>query len=173
MIASGMCGCPNCRCKEPLPENISNMLEKQHMKLSEKLKNTLDDLEKAGIKNLQAQAAADMKKIRKEREEDQKYLDFKKASIVTAIDEGKVPLLKVKDYSRQDWLRSLDKGKGRNQDLWTDFRQYFRSEGIEVVLTEDHDGVGMESWINMSVKVLPPRVRAPVRPRDTDLWSED
>lgn len=132
------------------------------MKLGEKLKQTVEELEAARVEGLQAQHNADLERIRRERQELQQWLNGTKDSIVGQINDGKVPLVKVKNYTRQEWVRNAVKtGKAEHQDLWNDFRQYFRSEGLEPDFTEGHDGMGMESWINITVKVLPPRPRLP------------
>ncbi len=129
------------------------------MKLGDKLKNTLDELERAKIEGIEAQHNADMAKIRREREEIQKFLNGTRDSIVDQINSEKVPLVKVKNYGRQDWLRKATQGKAEHQDMWKDFRQFWANEGLEPVITEAHDGMGMESWVNLTVKVLPPRPR--------------
>lgn len=129
------------------------------MKLSEKLKKTLDELEQARINGLEAQAAADMEAIRRIRTDLEDWLEHTRVELVAQIERGRVPLKKVKDYGRQDWLRAANKGHASNHDLWSKFRQFWASEGLEPSLEEGHDGGGMESWINLTVKVLPARPR--------------
>lgn len=129
------------------------------MKLGEKLKQTLTEIERARIEGIEAQHNADMTKIRREREEIQSYLNGTRDSIVGQINSEKVPLVKVKDYNRQNWLRKAIQGNSEHQDLWNEFRQFWRGEGLEPKLVEAHDGMGMESWINITVEVLPERYR--------------
>lgn len=129
------------------------------MKLGEKLKQTLDELEQARIKGLEAQAAADMEAIRRTRAELEDWIEHTRVELVAQIERGKVPLKKVTDYSRKEWLRSASKGHASNHDLWSKFRNFWIKEGLEPVLEEAHDGMGMESWINLTVKVLPSRPR--------------
>jgi hypothetical protein len=132
---------------------------KTEMKLGDKLKKTLEELEQARIKGLEAQAAADMEAIRRVRADLEDWLDHTRTHLVSQIEAGKVPLKKVTDYTRQQWLRDANKGVASNHDLWSKFRQFWISEGLEPVLEEAHDGMGRESWINLTVKVLPARPR--------------
>lgn len=129
------------------------------VKLGDKLKQTLEELEQARIKGIEAQAAADMEAIRRTRAELEDWLEHTRLEFVSQIERGKVPLKKVKDYGRQEWLRSANKGHASNHDLWSKFRNFWIKEGLEPFLEEAHDGMGQESWINITVKVLPPRPR--------------
>jgi len=129
------------------------------MKLGDKLKQTLVELEQAKINELNAQHQADMEKIRKARADTKDWLDNVKENFIIDIEAGKVPLKKVENYDRKEWLKRARQGQAENQDLWNDFRQYWRSEGLEPEVTEAHDGAGIKDWINLTVKVLPDRVR--------------
>lgn len=129
------------------------------MKLGEKLKQTITELEQAKIAGLEEQAAADMEKIRRERADTKNWLEETKEKIVSQIESGKVPLVKVENYDRKQWFRDAMNGKAANQDLWNDFIQYFKSEGLSIDCKEDHDGAGMKGWINITATVLPERPR--------------
>lgn len=129
-------------------------------KLGDKLKQTLNELEQARIKGIEAQAAANMEAIRRARADVEDWLDHTRTHLVSQIEAGKVPLKKVTDYTRRQWLLDANKGVASNHDLWSKFRQFWISEGLEPVLEEAHDGMGMESWVNLSVKVLPARPRS-------------
>lgn len=134
---------------------------KSTMKLGDKLKKTLDEMEKARIKGIEAQAAADMEAIRRVRYELDNWLEHVKTELVSQIEAGRVPLKKVKNFDRRKWLLDAYKGVSTNHDLWTKFRQFWISEGLEPAIEEAHDGMGIESWINLTVKVLPARPRSP------------
>lgn len=127
------------------------------MKLGEKLKQTLDELEQANIKGLEAQASADMEAVRRDRVDVEDWLNSIRFELVDQIEHGRVPLKKVKAYTRRIWLQAAKAGHAANQDLWNEFKQFWVREGLEIVLQEAHDGMGMESWINLTVKVLRPR----------------
>lgn len=135
------------------------------MSLGKKLKKTLDELEKADIKKLSDQASADMEKVRRERRLDEEFLISKKKEIVNAVESGKVPLVKICESDRKSWLQKVKRGEGRNSDLWFDFVQYFRSEGLDIVLKENNHENGY-SWIEMTAKVLPDRPRSRMPQRD-------
>lgn len=129
------------------------------MKLAEKLKQTIDELEAARIKGLEAQHNANLEKIRAERLDIQDWLKHITEKMTAQILAGKVPLHKVSDYSRQEWIRNAMMAKAKHQDLWQDYMRDWAKEGLSPVIHECHDGMGMESWINMSVKILPKNPR--------------
>lgn len=129
------------------------------MKLGDKLKQTLDELDRARIQGLEAQAAADMEKIRRERELLAEWLENIRLDFVDAINAGKVPLKKIKAYDRQAWLKKAISGKAEHQDIWTLFTKFWAGEGLDVAVLEGHDGVGQESWINLTLKIMPTRPR--------------
>jgi transcriptional accessory protein Tex/SPT6 len=129
------------------------------MLLGEKLKKTLKELERAKIFSLDEQAAADMKKIRQERADTELWLDQIKQNLIDQIEKDQIPLEKIKDHHWQSWLNQAKNGKAANSDLWNKFKQFWNKEGLEPVLEEAHDGMGMQSWINLTVKILPPRAR--------------
>lgn len=134
---------------------------KKDMTLGEKLQQTITLLEQADIKKLEEQAAADREKIYFQRKLDIQYFDVVKKAIISAIDSGKVPRVKVINYERQEWFRNFYyNAKGRNHDLWVDFVRFFRSEGLEITLVEEHDGMGEQSWIAFTTKVLPKAPRS-------------
>ena len=151
--------CHNTVCQTKTFAVHSNERERS-MKLGEKLKQTLDELERAKINGIEAQHRADMEKIRKARADTKDWLDFIRETFVNQIEAGKVPLKKIENFDRESWLKKAVQGKAENQDLWNDFRQYWRSEGLEPEINEAHDGMGMKSWINFTVKVLPERPRS-------------
>lgn len=132
------------------------------MLLGEKLKKTLVELEQAGIKGIEAQAAADIEATRQARADIENWLEIIRIDLVDQIERSKVPLIRVKDHKRKIWLQEAKKGHAANFDLWSKFRTFWMKEGLEPVLEEAHDGIGVESWINLTVKVVPTRPRGSV-----------
>lgn len=120
--------------------------------LGDKLKKTLDELEEARIQGLAAKHAADLEKIRKDKAKREKFVRRLYEDIVDKIEAGRVPLVKVDSYENQDWIRKAEKGKAEFQDLWSDFIQRLGYEKLRLVVHEDHDGVGIKSWINVTVE---------------------
>lgn len=119
--------------------------------LSVKLRTTIKNIEEARINGLAAQAAAETAKIEREKRELQSYLDLTKSNIVDQIEMGKVPLVVIKDYTKQRMWRDAQAQKAPHQHMWNSFFGFFASEDLAVKLVDDHDGVGMESWINLTV----------------------
>lgn len=130
-----------------------------YMKLSEKLKQTIDVLEQAKITDLEEQNQADLEKIRRDRERRKNRLDDAKNKIVDQIESGKVPVVPVIQQNDQDWLLSAVKGQAPHQDLWSDFRRYFQGEGLELFHDIVTDNEGMTKYINLSVRILPSKYR--------------
>lgn len=129
------------------------------MTLGEKLQQTLNELEQAKINDLKAKAAADLEKVRKERKDIDDFLSNMTSLFTEQIESGKVPYKKIKEYNRQKWFRQAQVGKAAHQDMWSGFKQYWAKEGLSPQWTEDHDGMGAESWINMTLVVLPKNYR--------------
>jgi hypothetical protein len=124
------------------------------MKLGEKLKNTLEELEHAQIKTATAQYKADLEKIRNERKQTEKWFQEIRSSLIFQIEANKVPAEKINDYDKQKWLKLAEKGNAANQDIWEVFVRFWKDEDLEVIINECHDGMGMESWKTITVKPL-------------------
>lgn len=129
------------------------------MKLGDKLKQTLEELERARVEGIEAQAAADMEKIRREREALAEWLENIRLDFTEEINAGKVPLKKIKAYDRQAWIKKAIAYKAEHQDLWTMFTKFWASEGLDVAALDGHDGLGQESWINLTLMILPAKHR--------------
>jgi hypothetical protein len=125
------------------------------MNLGEKLKKTLEELERAQIKTATAQHNADLEKIRKERQTTMNWLYGIRDDFVDKIDDGKVPAEKINVDSRHRWLELAKKGNAANQDIWEDFIQFWKDEGLEVMVQDRHDGGGTYSWKVITLNPLP------------------
>jgi hypothetical protein len=128
--------------------------------LGQKLAATLDDLEKAKIEGLEKQANADREKIRKERLSLTRLKDDTIASLTASIVDGRVPLIKIKDYDRKKWVQEAVKGKAAHQDIWNELTSWARSNALHMKIEDAHDGVGIESWINLTVVPVRPGTRS-------------
>lgn len=122
--------------------------------LGSQLHTIMKELEAAGVTGADAQSRADIDAIRKERDQLKKWLDEVYKLIVDEITSGKVPVVKVKDYSAQDWLRLAVEDKAKHQDLWSTFDKTLSQSGLQVTISEAHDGGGMEGWINLYVRPI-------------------
>lgn len=128
--------------------------------LGQKLAATLDELEKAKIEGLEKQANADREKIRKERLSLTRLKEDTIANLTASIVEGKVPLIKIKDYDRRKWVQEAVKGKAAHQDIWNELTAWARSNALHIKIEDAHDGVGIESWINLTVVPVRPGYRS-------------
>lgn len=126
--------------------------------LGDLLQETITELENARIKGAEAQASAELEKIRKERKKRQKFVKDIKDTIVKAIESGKVPLYKVSVGDKKSWVEAAEKGKAEFQDLWSNLIQELGQEKLRLKVTLGHDGVGMEEWLNITVEPRPHKI---------------
>ena len=119
-------------------------------KLGNKLAATVAALEAANINKLDAQAAADLDAVRKEREELKQFVDGFRHYLIDTITAEKVPAKKIKDYHRMSWIRNAMKGTAAHKDIWNDLRNWAREQALDIVASEDHDGMGMANWITLT-----------------------
>lgn len=124
------------------------------MALGDKLKETLDALEEARIQKLEDQARADREAIEREKRELQHFVDTIYHDIVYAIEAGKVPKKRVENYNHRNWIEKAQKGEARFQSIWSDFIRKLGKEKLRLVTHEDHDGVGVKSWTNVTVEPI-------------------
>lgn len=124
------------------------------MNLGQSLKNTLDTLSAQNLRESEARDAEALRKIKRERQKLEKLVEKIRQHIETKIKEGAVPSKKVDDYSDQSWIRSAAKGDAKHNDIWNEFTAWLGANGLALDLREDHDGVGIKSWITVRVKPL-------------------
>lgn len=77
--------------------------------------------------------------------------------ISALILEGSIrPRVKVKGWDAQKWVRScINRERGVEFiDVWEALELRFANEGLEMVIFYEHDGVGIESWIEIGVKAI-------------------
>jgi hypothetical protein len=131
---------------------ITDNATSKEPRLGDKLAKTIDELEAAKIKALNEKAAADLAKVRRERQELFNFVDDFRQYLIDVIVAEKVPAKKVANYDRQRWIRDAVKGNAAHQDIWNSLRDWAREQRITVVAREEHDGMGMESWITLTVE---------------------
>ncbi|WP_411839769.1 hypothetical protein [Paracoccus sp. ME4] len=127
-------------------------MEKQ-MSLGKKLAVTL---EAARVAKVRAEDLADAKRreeIERVRVGRAVVIENIRETVTGKIEAGLVPTMRIKDYDKQRWLRECQAGKAGDIDLFEGLQAWAASNDIGLVFAEDHDGVGMESWI--TVKVVP------------------
>ena len=139
--------------------HIAHSTQAKQPTLGEKLAKTIDELEAANIKALNEKAAADLAKVRRERHDLFEFVESFKQYLIDTIVAEKVPAKKVTNYDRQQWIRDAVKGNAAHQDIWNSLRDWAREQRIAVIAREEHDGMGMESWITLTVEPVRPGTR--------------
>jgi hypothetical protein len=79
-------------------------------------------------------------------------------AFVCQIKGGRLPYYKIVDRDQQTWLddwHADDLWQTRSQtshdnDIWSSFISWLEKEDLVVKVTEDHDGVGINSWLIIS-----------------------
>jgi len=120
------------------------------MTLGQKLSGTLQEIAAAKIREEEARETAQSAKIRKERAKLDALVERIIEHVRSKIEDGMVPGLRVDAYTHQTWLRQARDGKASHQDIWDRLATWFASEALEIVLREEHDGMGMKSWITVA-----------------------
>lgn len=126
------------------------------MSLGKKLAATL---ETARAMNIRAEALADAKRreeIERVRVGRAVVIENIRETVTGKIEAGLVPTVRVKDYDKQRWLRDCQAGKAGDIDLFEGLQSWAAENDIGLVFAEDHDGVGMESWITVKVNPIEP-----------------
>lgn len=122
--------------------------------LYEKLNNIEKLLAEANIKSLEEKEKADLEKLKREKEEIESFVSNIKNEIIEKIENGKIPFIKVKSHDRKTWIQNANHGKAKYNSIWNEMVQFFKNERIKVVVKDEHDGMGMESWITITVEVI-------------------
>jgi hypothetical protein len=126
--------------------------------LGDKLQATVKALEEARIKGLDEQTRADVARVQREKAKREKFVTKIRKTIVTQIEAGRVPAVKVTAHDDSSWIREAEKGKAPYQDLWSALIQDFGLEKLRLVVIESHDGVGLESWITVTAQPSPNKI---------------
>jgi len=121
------------------------------MSLGNKLSNTLKELEAAKISKAQAREAEQKMKILEERQALEALVLRAQNHIATKIEGGLVPHFKIENYDHQKWVKNAISGKGAHMDIWNHFMIWADEQELVVNAFDDHDGVGMRSWISLTV----------------------
>jgi len=97
--------------------------------------------------------AAALKKVEDDRTA---LLDLTYGRIVRAITAGKEPKVKIKSYENQQWVSDCANPKkdALNFDVWLAFKDRLAAEGLRPVVVNEHDGMGMESWVVIKVQPI-------------------
>ena len=135
---------------EPAPTGLGGMLAA--------------NMARATAENLRRDQARD--RARREREgKDRKraenLIEGAKSSIIEGVEAGLIPRFKVSDYGDQKWVRAAQKGQAENIDVWNGFEAWACDNGLKIIAREEHDGVGMHSWITLAVEPVSSETGSP------------
>lgn len=124
------------------------------MTLGEKLKTTIQNNR---LKNEKAERGQKLKELEKEeqqRKDLEHWLTHIQDSMVASINAGKIPTYNVHIYDRQSWLTGCvtPNTVEKNQDLWDNFRDFWKNEDLELTVKHSHDGMGMKSWLVLELR---------------------
>lgn len=128
------------------------------MSLGKKLAATI---ETARVAKVRAEDLADAKRraeIEKVRAARMLMVENIRETVTGKIEAGLVPTVRIKDYDKQRWLRDCQAGKGGDMDLFEGLQAWAAENEIGLIFSEDHDGVGMESWITVRVRPVEPEI---------------
>ena len=120
-------------------------------KLSEQLKGTITQLEEARIATLNAQQAAELAKIAEAKLELEMHLRLVKDTLISQIENNKVPKYLIGDWNIQDLWLKYEAGKSPFMQVWRDWMASFVAEDLRVKIMHEHDGFGERSWLNITV----------------------
>jgi hypothetical protein len=123
------------------------------MRLGDKLKNTISAREEAARLAEEEKRRREDEKNRRERAKIVEWLRDWKSDTISAIEKGHEPLSVplpryVNDYS----TGSIGLPKHPHHDLILPFMDWALAEGLELCVVSNHDGGGMESWWEISVR---------------------
>ena len=132
---------------EPLAEPLAESL-------AQSLSNTLSALKLANITGVKSQSQFDRKLAQSTREIHKDWVAVWQLNIISDITRGSVPYIEIHNWEQRKWISGVTKGAGPpNQDLWIKLNKFCVSEGLQLKVSDAHDGVGMKSWKVLSVSL--------------------
>ena len=117
------------------------------MTLGEKLKQIYES-QKRHENRLQEEKLSREEKYRaRRRQRFQDFCDYLQVDFCDDINRGRIPQKKITEWGKKFWLKEILQGESPdNQDIWDSLLDYFNSENINIVVTEENDGVGIDHW---------------------------
>lgn len=124
------------------------------MDYGEKLKKIIQNAEASKIDAECAQIEKRNRAALKERMKIERLVADLNCDIMYAIERGTIPNIDVKNYALQDLVKDALTGNSKYQDVWNQFTKNLQASGLKIKITHAHDGMGMESWLIISVDPL-------------------
>ena len=125
------------------------------MRLGDKLKSTIAAREEAArMAEEEKRRQADAKN-RRERAKILEWLRDWKGDVIHAIENGHEPKpFRLPEYVNDYSTGSIGLPKHPHHDLILPFQEWAATEGLELRITDNWDGGGMESWWEIGVRSL-------------------
>ncbi len=122
--------------------------------LFEKLKETHDFLADAKIKSQAEKEQAELEKLKKEKQELEKFVNSLRTEFIEKIENGKIPSIKIKNHDRIRWIKDAAVNRAKFCSVWDEMIKFFKNERLRVTIKDEHDGVGVDSWIVLEVELI-------------------
>lgn len=126
------------------------------MTLGERLRWNIEKAEREKQAALAAKQRAEERRLAEQRERCLSWFNRWAAEITEAISSGKSPAAtRIPAYVEggKGWQGRINEPGNENHWLWQEIMvPWARQEGLELVVTQDHDGMGMESWHMLGVR---------------------
>ena len=123
------------------------------MTLGQKLTATIQQAQDEENRKIQEERAKNDRKRQAERQSRERFVQDTKATIVAEIETGKQPRIKVKNYDLRQWIEALRRSKTHttiaDSDIWEALISWLADEGMELLIHDEHDGIGMSEWITL------------------------
>jgi len=123
------------------------------MRLGDKLKSTIAAREEAARVEAELKRRREDEKSRRERAKILEWLRDWKTDTIHAIENGHEPVsVRIPRYVNDYSTGSIGSTKHPHHDLLLPFLSWAQEEGLDLRILSNHDGGGMESWWEISVK---------------------
>lgn len=124
------------------------------MSLGKQLEKTLKEMKDANLRKSQMKDTAQLEEIRKQREKLTRMVDDIIQDITTKIEAGIIPHYTVEDYSDQQWIFAVNKqgSTTAHADIWDRLTEWASENELTIKISDEHDGMGMKSWIGISAQ---------------------
>lgn len=125
------------------------------MSLGEKLKNTITEIEEKETARLKALREERQLRLAKERKQKSGMLELLKKDIAVQIEQGRIPDIRIYNTMEYDWITDFNYGRSLDQDLWTSFLEWGKSEQLNITLKKkEFDKYDMETYITLTAKPI-------------------
>lgn len=134
------------------------------MTLGEKLKNIVAEEEARKREAIRKEEERRANLRSRERSERMLCVQNIRNHITTQLNAGNIPLHKIHGTERKAWVNRANGHSGdkvADQDVWDSLVAWLKGEGLLINVGYGHDGMGMDDWLEITVKLIPgPEVEA-------------